>query len=119
MHYIGLPNASIYSHYFRLFDIKIKNVCIIKTVLFQALLLNPQSAGTYSAIAYVHVLMGHYEDAVDWFHKALGLKRDDTFSTTMLNYVIDQLTEEQPPYSGKNGFLLEVIILKLIFITVL
>ncbi|KAJ8962122.1 hypothetical protein NQ318_018079 [Aromia moschata] len=64
----------------------------------QSLLLTPQSASTYSAIAYVHVLMGHYDEAVDWFHKALGLKRDDTFSTTMLNYVIDQLTEEKPPY---------------------
>ncbi|KAG5887178.1 hypothetical protein JTB14_028981 [Gonioctena quinquepunctata] len=64
----------------------------------QALLLTPQSASTYSALAYVQVLMGNYDEAVEWFHKALGLKRDDTFSTTMLNYVIEQLTEEKPPY---------------------
>uniref|UniRef100_A0A6P7GWK2 Cell division cycle protein 16 homolog n=1 Tax=Diabrotica virgifera virgifera TaxID=50390 RepID=A0A6P7GWK2_DIAVI len=67
----------------------------------QALLLTPQSASTYSAIAYVHVLMENYEQAVEWFHKALGLKRDDAFSTTMLNYVIDQLSDEKPPYPGK------------------
>ncbi|CAG9830325.1 unnamed protein product [Diabrotica balteata] len=66
----------------------------------QALLLTPQSASTYSAIAYVHVLMENYEQAVEWFHKALGLKRDDAFSTTMLNYVIDQLSDEKPPYPG-------------------
>lgn len=64
----------------------------------QALLLTPQSASIYSSIAYVYVLMENYEEAVEWFHKALGLKRDDAFSTTMLNYVIEQLTEEEPPY---------------------
>lgn len=64
-------------------------------------MLSPQSAGTYSAIGYVRALMGHTEEAVDWFHKALGLKRDDTFSTTMLGYVIEQLSEEQPAYPGK------------------
>lgn len=71
----------------------------------QALKLVPQSANTYSAIGYVHALMGHTEEAVEWFHKALGLKRDDTFSTTMLNYVIEQLAVEQPPFPGKNKIL--------------
>lgn len=42
--------------------------------------------------------MGKNEQAVDWFHKALGLKRDDTFSTTMLNYVIVHFANEQPAY---------------------
>ncbi|KAF7278115.1 cell division cycle protein 16 [Rhynchophorus ferrugineus] len=65
----------------------------------QALLLQPQSASTFSAIAYVHVLMENYDEAVDWFHKALGLKRDDTFSTTMLNYVIEQWAEDKTPFS--------------------
>ncbi|CAG9769256.1 unnamed protein product [Ceutorhynchus assimilis] len=64
----------------------------------QALLLHPRAASTISAIAYVHVLMENYDDAVDWFHKALSLKRDDTFSTTMLNYVIDQWADEKSPY---------------------
>lgn len=66
----------------------------------QALLLSPQSASTYSAIAFNHALVGHTEEAVDWFHKALGLRNDDSFCTTMLNYVIEQLTEEKPPYPG-------------------
>lgn len=63
--------------------------------------MHPHLAGTYSAIAYIHALMGHTEEAVDWFHKALGLNRDDIFSTTMLNYVIAQFSEDQPPYPGK------------------
>ncbi|XP_044262196.1 cell division cycle protein 16 homolog [Tribolium madens] len=71
----------------------------------QALLLAPQSASTYSAIAFVHALMGHTEDAVDWFHKALGLRIDDSFCTTMLNYVIEQLAEEKPPYPGAPEFI--------------
>lgn len=45
--------------------------------------------------------MGYLEEAVNWFHKALGLKRDDIFSTTMLNYVIEQLSEDQLPFPGK------------------
>lgn len=65
----------------------------------KALLLQPQSASTFSAIAFVHVLMENYDEAVDWFHKALSLKRDDTFSTTMLNYVIEQWAEDKAPYS--------------------
>lgn len=68
--------------------------------MFQALILSPQSASIYSAIAFVHALMGHIEESVEWFHKALGLRRDDTFSTTMLNYVIQQLSEDQPPFPG-------------------
>ncbi|KAI2660764.1 hypothetical protein H4Q32_008422 [Labeo rohita] len=50
----------------------------------QALVLIPQNASTYSAIGYVHSLMGDFESAIDYFHTALGLKRDDTFSVTML-----------------------------------
>ena len=33
---------------------------------------------------YVQTLMQKYFDAVESFHKALSLRRDDAFSTTML-----------------------------------
>ena len=39
-------------------------------------------------------------EAVESFHKALGIRRDDTFSTTMLNNVIEQLMVEEPPFQG-------------------
>ncbi|XP_078037800.1 cell division cycle protein 16 isoform X2 [Augochlora pura] len=64
----------------------------------QALVLNPLNPSTYSAIGFNHALMGNTQDAVDAFHRALGLKRDDTFITTMLTYVMEQLIEESPPY---------------------
>ncbi|KAL0185204.1 hypothetical protein M9458_020901, partial [Cirrhinus mrigala] len=34
----------------------------------QALVLIPQNASTYSAIGYVHSLMGDFESAIDYFH---------------------------------------------------
>lgn len=34
----------------------------------QALVLIPQHASTYSAIGYVHSLMGDFESAIDYFH---------------------------------------------------
>lgn len=45
--------------------------------------------------------MGHTKEAVDWFHRALGLKNDDSFCTTMLNYVIEQLSEEEAAFPGE------------------
>ncbi|XP_076296997.1 cell division cycle protein 16 [Lasioglossum baleicum] len=64
----------------------------------QALVLNPLNPSTYSAIGFIHALMENTQEAVDAFHRALGLKRDDTFITTMLTYVMQQLVEESPPY---------------------
>ncbi|XP_015514715.2 cell division cycle protein 16 homolog [Neodiprion lecontei] len=64
----------------------------------QALVLNPLNPSTYSAIGFVHALRGTTQEAVDAFHRALGLRRDDTFTTTMLGYVMEQLIDEVPPY---------------------
>lgn len=66
----------------------------------QALVLNPLNPSTYSAIGFIHALMGNTQEAVDAFHKALGLRRDDTFTTTMLGYVMEQLIDESPPFPG-------------------
>ncbi|XP_058118242.1 cell division cycle protein 16 homolog [Anopheles ziemanni] len=66
-----------------------------------ALSLKPQNAVTYTAIGFVHALMGELTLAVDAFHKSLSLKRDDVFTTTILKYAIEDLAEEQslPFYS--------------------
>ncbi|XP_066994017.2 cell division cycle protein 16 homolog isoform X2 [Anabrus simplex] len=64
----------------------------------QALVLSPLNPSTYSAMGFVHALMGNTSEAVEAFHKALGIRRDDTFSTTMLGYVIEQLMEDTPPF---------------------
>lgn len=54
-------------------------------------------------MGYAHAMMGNTLEAVDCFHKALGLRRDDTFSTTMLNYVIEQLVDDPKPFDGNFG----------------
>lgn len=68
----------------------------------QALVLIPQHASTYSAIGYVHSLMGDFENAIDYFHTALGLKRDDTFSVTMLGHCIEMYIGETDAYIGTD-----------------
>ncbi|XP_032686384.1 cell division cycle protein 16 homolog [Odontomachus brunneus] len=64
----------------------------------QALVLDTLNPSTYSAIGFIHALMGNTQEAVDAFHRALGLRRDDTFTTTMLGYVMEQIIEETLPY---------------------
>ncbi|XP_073701770.1 cell division cycle protein 16 homolog [Garra rufa] len=68
----------------------------------QALVLIPQNASTYSAIGYVHSLMGDFESAIDYFHTALGLKRDDTFSVTMLGHCIEMYISDSDAYIGTD-----------------
>ncbi|XP_014232133.1 cell division cycle protein 16 homolog [Trichogramma pretiosum] len=65
----------------------------------QALILNPLNPATYSAIGFIHAMMGHTQEAVDACHRALGLRRDDTFTTTLLGFVMEQLIHESPPFS--------------------
>uniref|UniRef100_A0A2K6G151 Cell division cycle 16 n=1 Tax=Propithecus coquereli TaxID=379532 RepID=A0A2K6G151_PROCO len=68
----------------------------------QALVLIPQNASTYSAIGYIHSLMGNFENAVDYFHTALGLRRDDTFSVTMLGHCIEMYIGDSDAYIGAD-----------------
>lgn len=65
-------------------------------------ILSPQNPSTYSAIGYTYVLMGDNLMAVDYFHKALGIRRDDQFSTTMLSSVIETLMSEMDPCEGAS-----------------
>ncbi|CAG2163999.1 unnamed protein product, partial [Oppiella nova] len=60
----------------------------------QALILSPQNPSTYSALGFVYSLMTKWNESVEYFHKALGLKRDDSFSTTMLGHAIEHLVTE-------------------------
>ncbi|MBN3277680.1 CDC16 protein, partial [Polyodon spathula] len=68
----------------------------------QALVLIPQHASTYSAIGYVYSLMGDFENAIDYFHTALGLRRDDTFSVTMLGHCIEMYIGDADAYIGTD-----------------
>lgn len=75
----------------------------------QAMILSPQNASSYSAIGFVYALMMNWNLAVEYFHKALGLKREDQFSSQMLSQSIEHLInsmtplkEESPPYSSAH-----------------
>ncbi|KAL0276739.1 UNVERIFIED_CONTAM: hypothetical protein PYX00_004247 [Menopon gallinae] len=73
----------------------------------QAMVLSPNNPSTYSAIGYCYALLENWSEAAKLFHKALALKRDDTFSTTMLNCVLQQMVEEcQDPEEPDSDLIL-------------
>ena len=57
----------------------------------QAMVLSPQNSTTYVAIGFVYSLMFKWHEAIENFHKALGLKREDTFTNSMINLAMDHL----------------------------
>jgi len=63
-------------------------------------------------MGYAHAILGNTAEAVDCFHKALGLRTDDTFSTTMLTYVIEELADKSQPFKGKR--VAEIVALKIL-----
>ena len=80
--------------------VKIQNFTLSSFSTLQALLVSPCRASTYASMGYVYSLTGKAAEAVEYFQKALALKRDDTFSTTMLNFVLDSYLSEAPPFPG-------------------
>jgi anaphase-promoting complex subunit 6 len=76
------------------------NFILSSFFILQALLVSPCRASTYASMGYVYSLTGKAAEAVEYFQKALALKRDDTFSTTMLNFVLDSYLSEAPPFPG-------------------
>jgi len=68
----------------------------------RALVLSPRNPSTLSAIGFVHMLKFEASQAVNYFHKALGIRRDDTFSTTMLDHALEILLADLGPYDCEN-----------------
>jgi len=60
----------------------------------QALVLVPHKASTFSALGFVNSLLGNHHEAIGYFHKALGIQREDTFSVHMLGETLEQLSLE-------------------------
>lgn len=67
---------------------------ILSVFILQALVLKPQTASTYTAIGFVHALMGKLEKAVEYLHRSLAIKRDDIFTSGLLKYCMEDLMEE-------------------------
>ena len=55
-------------------------------------------------------MRGDLLEAIESFHKALGIRRDDTFSTTMLNFVVERMIGDDPPYSGELIFYSDTVL---------
>ncbi|XP_024081124.1 cell division cycle protein 16 homolog isoform X2 [Cimex lectularius] len=68
----------------------------------KALVLAPLSPSTLASIGFVQALVGQTSEAAESFHKALSLRRDDTFSTSMLTFIMEQLVAEAPPFEGEE-----------------
>ena len=60
----------------------------------KALVLQPKSASTFSAIGYNYMLMGDYNKAVEYFHKALSIRKNDSFTSEMLKIAVDELVND-------------------------
>eukprot|EP00794_Sanderia_malayensis_P008062 gene8062-8925_t len=73
-----------------------------------ALSICPNNASTYSAIGLVHCYLKNFKEAVDAFHNALSICRDDTVSQELLVYSLNAfsksllLVEEEGSYEGAD-----------------
>ena len=70
----------------------------------RALSLAPRRAGTHTALGFTHQLKGNFQtnmsEAIECYHRALGLRPDDTFAQEMLTLaLIDQCAVTMPPYN--------------------
>mmetsp|Transcript_63945 Transcript_63945/g.177394 ORF Transcript_63945/g.177394 Transcript_63945/m.177394 type:complete len:559 (-) Transcript_63945:55-1731(-) len=63
----------------------------------QANRLNPRSAPVLAGIAFTLQLQGRPEEAIEYYHRALSMQRDDAFATEMLNYAVQEAAEQ--PFS--------------------
>lgn len=50
---------------------------------------------TYAAIGFIQALIGNTQEAIDSCHRALGIRRDDTFTTTLLGSLMEQILAEE------------------------
>ena len=74
---------------------------LLKSIRFhQQPLYSPLNPRTYSALDYVQTLTRNLTNNVENFHKALGIRREDAFSTNMLTQVIEQLMNSLAPFPG-------------------
>jgi len=71
------------------------------------------NTSTLTCIGFVQSLNNNFRDAVDTFHKALGQKREDTFSSTMLTCVLDICIEDPPLFNDYSDEATESLKLEL------
>jgi hypothetical protein len=57
--------------------------------------IKPKTASTYSALGYIRAWKGELWEAASFLHQALALRRDDTLSREMLDYVVETLANNE------------------------
>lgn len=57
------------------------------------------NTSTLTCIGFIQSLSKNYTDAVSTFHKALGQKREDTISSSMLTCVLEMCVEDEPVFN--------------------
>merc|ERR1712073_20305 len=56
----------------------------------QSISLNPTKASSYAALGYTKHLSNDIDGAIQYYHQALGIKPEDTFSTEMLHRALNE-----------------------------
>ena len=59
-----------------------------------ALQLEPNKPSTLTALAFIHLLKGEYEDVVHYSNQSLRLKRDDQFTLEVLHIAMEEMCEQ-------------------------
>ncbi|KAJ4461688.1 putative Cell division cycle protein 16 [Paratrimastix pyriformis] len=50
----------------------------------------PFSSLTLAAVGFAHHLLGHYEEALTWYHRSLGMQADNAFCATVLPFLFQE-----------------------------
>ncbi|KAJ7299336.1 hypothetical protein O6H91_Y249500 [Diphasiastrum complanatum] len=64
------------------------------TMYEKALALSPRGASTCAALGFTYHLQGNTGIAIEYYHKALGLKPDDTFTAEMLTVALISASDQ-------------------------
>jgi anaphase-promoting complex subunit 6 len=59
----------------------------------RALRCKPNKASTYTAMAFTYHLLGNFDAAINYYHKALGICPEDTLTTEMLERALKHAAE--------------------------
>ncbi|KAL2620164.1 hypothetical protein R1flu_000369 [Riccia fluitans] len=90
------PTVVNFAHTLR----KLKMYAKAITEYEKALALYPRGASTYAALGFTYHLQGNSSLAIDYYHKALGLKPDDSFTSEMLSVALQDECISQSSSGG-------------------
>lgn len=55
----------------------------------------PRRASSYASLAFTHQLLGQLDLAIEYYHRALGLRPDDAFAASMLSRALSEALDLQ------------------------